>query len=88
MEFPCLQNFEVATCIGEVYAAVGSEEVSLAEGMLARMHEHAAANTPRAPHSKYSGLATTAEGIDDVEFTEDDRDSQFPAAQVRCSSEH
>lgn len=61
----------MAACIGEVYAAVGCEEVSLAEGMLAQTQHCASTQTPAADFQE--------DGQDVVE----DQDAQLLASHVR-----
>ena len=55
----------MAACIGEVYAAVGSEEVSLSEGMLARMNEGSDATASKHAHPHSQPGAEDDEWMDD-----------------------
>jgi hypothetical protein len=76
--FALVQHFELAACIGEVYAALGSEEVSLAEGMLARMHQ--TFDPATVPRGK---LEAAAECMKSEVHSEGGQESQDLASQVR-----
>jgi hypothetical protein len=76
MLFAFVQHFESAVCIAEVYAAIGSEEVSLAEGMTAQMHQNADSAT-------VSRKKAEGDGMDDEVSASHRSHNQHLESQVR-----